>query len=143
MTIAEYNQELLRDIANIDIIVDGALRMAALSITAEVSERVFEKGLNGAGTEIGRYKTSAYIKKRQDRGLRTDRVTLEFTSDLKKDFENSVTKTDDGYAAGVKRVENGNKVRGNVERYGPIFTLSQAEEKKFMDVFTAQLMKRL
>jgi len=137
MTIAEYNAEIERTIAGMDSIIDESLRMASLSTTAKVSERVFEKGLTGDGREIGRYKTSAYIKKRQDKGLRTDRVTLEFTS------ENSVTKTDDGYAAGVKRLENGNKVRGNVERYGQMFTLSEFEEKEFLRIFEAQVVKRL
>lgn len=83
-----------------------------------------------------------YKQLRAIQGRPTNKVNLDYTSETKKDFENSVRKHKTGYAAIVKRDRSAVIIEGNERRFKKrIFSLGDKEVTRFKTILTKELLR--
>jgi hypothetical protein len=106
-------------------------RMAALTVFAEYSPRIFEKGIASDGTSIGEYVDGPYKKKRSELGREVGFVNLELTGTFRRDLQPTLTGTV-GFA--FSNDTNLKISEGLEKRYGKeIFALTEEEQELFKD----------
>lgn len=115
-----------------------ALRIAGLSLIAEQTERIFDRGQDSSGGRIGTY-SPAYKKLRQRMGLDANKVVLELTSAMRKDY--SVLRVGEtSIEIGFKQGFNADKAVWNEDRYGKdVFSTSEKEDNLFFRIFEKNL----
>lgn len=140
MTTDQFTLKLQAQMRELSQANDRAVRLAALSTNALVSKRIYEEG--GLKETKRKYKSKAYVKKRNVRGFETAFVNLTFEGTLKSDTENSVTQKERGtYQAGIKNAANLGKLEGANKRYGNPYTLTAEEAKAYQEAVKFE-MKR-
>ncbi len=71
---------------------------------------------------------SSYKSYRQNQGRRTDRVNLNLSGDMFKDYASSLTRRGNVWVSGFKRPLNADKFDGALEKYGSVvWMLSESE----------------
>lgn len=104
---------------------------------AETRQRTGAKGFYGKDYAGG------YKQFKQDIG-RGSEVNFRLFGDLQLDYANSLSKIGNRYVAGVKRVNNGNKVRGLMSRFGEdVFDHSESERAEYRRLLGAELRRYL
>lgn len=115
------------------------LALAASTVHSVYIPRIFEKGLNAAGRIIGKYKSKPYIRLREKRGRRVDRVNLFLEGGLMRDMASSLTlDKKNTWVTGTKNHTNSLIVGKMIKLYKEIaFKLSNSERKLFLKtIFT-------
>lgn len=151
---------------------DPLLREIATSMLAIVKERIHEKGLNSAGTQIGTYSDS-YLDYRARVGKDTgSKVILALTGQMENDFK-IIAQSKTRYALGFSNnfnaekadwLENGRKAgtvkehtrnvngksvkvsshqRSGTTGYGDIYKLTSEEKEQVQDIIDEYLAKYL
>lgn len=125
---------------------DKVLRTVATSMCFVVRERIHEKGLNAAGSQIGVY-SSEYLKVRIKKGKTgSPKVILSFSRQMQNDFaigEKNPIKAGNGWGLGFKNNFNSDKADWMEERYGSIYSLTDGEYKQAQDVANGETNKIL
>lgn len=121
---------------------DKVDRAVFSSVTASISDRIFGKGEDSKGNQIGQY-SAGYLKRRVKNNWGGSRkVILQFSGQMKNDF--GLIKGDFGYGAGFKNKKNGDKSRWVEETYDKdIFTASKQEENLIEKLHGAELKRVL
>jgi hypothetical protein len=114
-----------------------ASRAAALTVFADYSPRIFEKGIASDGESIGNYVEGPYKKKRAKLGREVGFVNLEFTGTLRRDLQPTMQGT---VGFGFSNETNLEISNGLEKRYGKdIFALTKEEEELFLETVSTLL----
>jgi len=121
---------------------DALLREIATSMLAIVKERIHEKGLNSAGTQIGTYSDS-YLAYRSKVGKNTgSNVILALTGQMENDFK-IVAQSNTRYALGFSNSFNAEKAGWAEKKYGKVYNLTSDEKEQVQDIIDEYLAKYL
>jgi hypothetical protein len=71
---------------NRDILTGKFEREVALSVHQQIKKRIFDDGLDATGRQIGTY-SPGYLRRRARAGYSGNNVTLEFTGQMRNDFQ--------------------------------------------------------
>ena len=109
-----------------EITSDDYLKSVLLTVHQQMVERIFDKGEDANGSQIGTY-TPGYIRQREKKGLgNNDKVVLEFTGQMRNDY---VLLQDGGnFGSGFNNLANFDKSNWVEETYDKeIFNLTSEE----------------
>lgn len=116
------------------------VRKAALTVFAEHKPRIFERGKAVDGTTRG-YVDGPYKELRRKKGREVNFVNLEFTGQMKKDYQVTTSGTV-GYA--FTNQINSDKADGEEEYRGKIiFDLTRAEDEMYVRIMDKLISKQL
>lgn len=131
-------------------------------INSDKSERIFTRGLNQNGRNIGKYSTKPIriSSKNSPRSFgsktkyfaggykafkvsigRGERVNLRLFGNLQNDYVSSLTYRNNEWQEGVKRQENVDKIQVLQNKYGQVFNFTKTEEKKAQQLLAKLLLK--
>lgn len=128
--------------------IDGPVFLAASSVQADKTERIFKRGLASDEQPIAMKYTDAYLKfkKANFPGSVTGIVNLKFSAQLQTDFATSLSKDGNAWVEGVKNKANSLKIEGledpNYHLYKkPIFANTKEETARFNDILAKERAK--
>lgn len=137
-TISQFYEVLS---ANIPVYIENALERTGSDLVADLKARAFPssagegKDANGVALKQGRAYSSAYAKKREEKGKQAGYVDLQFTGNL---FSNGIgeNKTKTAYVIDFTNDRFATIGRGLEDRYNQtIFAASAEEAEKAFDTF--------
>jgi hypothetical protein len=83
---------------------------------------------NGRAHKTGYF--TSYSSFRQNQGRQTATVDLRLSGALFRDYASSLIRIDNKWYSGVKNLDNANKLKGAIEKYGAtVFRLTASERK--------------
>ena len=138
---------------------------AAQDVNQKKGDRVFNRGLNANGRNIGVYSTKPITisQKSSPKSLggksrhfsggyksykqfigRGTRVNLVVFRNLERDFRTSLTWRSGEWTEGVKKTENVDKIGGILKKYGDIvFEFSKTEKKQYQKLVEQVLNRKM
>jgi hypothetical protein len=124
------------------LLTDEVEKKVFFTLHQQVKTRIFDQGQDASGSQIGRY-SKAYLKKRSKKGYSGDKVVLEFTGQMKNDFQ-LVANPQGGLSSGFLNKHNGDKSFWVEETYGKeIFKLTAQEIQLIDKLYDAELNRIL
>jgi hypothetical protein len=116
---------------------DRGRRVALSTVLAVHKPRIFDKGLDSNGSQIGKY-SPAYAKKKTKLGRNPGYVNLRLTDQLMADY--GLVISGETYAFGFQNSFNSDKAGWLQDKYDKeIFHLSDPEIDLLMDILTKEL----
>ena len=143
-TTKQYLSKLKKRIK--ELTSDNFLKPCILFNHTAQSDRIFSKGNTASGGAIGRY-SAGYLKLRKKKkistGVAASKVILQFSGELRRDYESSLTRAREGvWQVGVKRGFNADKLTTVIKKYGKdVFKLSKSERKALNLCLTKKRLK--
>jgi len=132
----------------------NAPQVASQEVLGSYLQRIFNSGLNTNGTQIGQYVGSGskskgrYKAKRNEAGLRIDKVDLQFSGDLFRSIDTGTLGADS--VLGFTNTERKQVADHLEKRYGDVFTASKEEQEEakelmiqYIEEGTSEILKRL
>jgi hypothetical protein len=117
------------------------IRRIALSTTLAIQKpRIFDKGQNEDGGQIGKY-SKKYGEKKSKLGRNPGYVNLRLSDQLMNDY--GMTIQGEQYTFGFQNAANGQKAGFLTDRYGDVFHVSNQELEVFATVLSDELSKAL
>lgn len=131
--------ELLNIVTKINSAIrsDKGRRTALSTVLAVHKPRIFEKGLDSTGSQIGKY-SPAYAKKKDKLGRNPGYVNLRLTDQMLGDY--GLVVSGETYAFGFQNSFNADKAGWVQDKYNKdIFHLSDSEIELLMDILEREL----
>jgi len=132
--------ESIKKLATLAESKDKMAREIAVSMAAEVRERIHEKGKDSSGEQIGTYKASYMRVRKKHKRTSDTKVILSLTTQMEQDFtlgekNPEPTKTATGYGIGWQNEFNADKAKWNEEHFGKkIFELTDKEKEQVLEI---------
>lgn len=134
MTPEQYAKRLkvLKD-ETLNIILNAPFA-AAVDLQGVMMQRIFNKGEDAEGNDIGLYKDGPYKKKREKRGFRVDKVDQQFSGSLFASIKSGQGEEEGTGVVGFNSLKEGKIARYNELRYDkPIYKPSLKEQEDARD----------
>jgi hypothetical protein len=119
---------------------DRIRRIALGTTLALEKDRIFSKGQNEDGGQIGKY-SKKYGEKKSKMGRNPGYVNFRLTDQLMNDY--GMVVEGDQYAFGFQNAANGQKAGFLTDRYGDVFHVSNQELEVFSEVLLSELDKAI
>lgn len=143
MNIEEFNRRFeLLELELVRIIKDAPL-VKSQDLLGLLLQRIFVNGIDSGGAVIGQYKGGRYKAIRNAKGLRIDRVDLEFTGELFRSINTGTN--EEGAIIGFTNADRAKIADYLEERYGKaIFAPTeqeQADTRELMETFIIEELR--
>lgn len=130
----QFKKGLSRVARNIKSREPEALLLTAKRLEGLMKRRIFNDGKATSGSNIGKYKSKSWKKKRQQGGRQISKVDLQFKGDLIRSLK--VVKDGDEVVLAIVNDKDFAKAKGNEERRKKkIFEPSKEEVKQIEEYF--------
>lgn len=121
-----------------DFATEEFLRPIFLTLHQQVTQRIFDQGLDARDAQIGEY-SEEYIKRRVKKGLgASPKVILQFTGQMRNDFV--FIQDQERQGSGFLNQANADKSKWVEETYNKvIFDLTEKEERLLSELIEAKI----
>ena len=134
ITIEQLRNGLAKVTSRIKSREPEALLLTGKRLEGIMKGRIFNDGKATSGSNIGKYKSKQWIRKRQDKGRQTGKVDLQFKGDLIRSFK--TVRDGDEVVLAIVNDQDFAKAKGNEDRRKKdIFVPGQEEVRQVEQYF--------